>query len=237
MDPQGRTVEEESARVAGTQHGLVTRVQLLSAGISDDEINGRLRKGALIREYRGVYRVGHRAPSLEARYLAAVLACGEGALLSGRAAAYLLGLLKGSAPPPEVTTPTERRIEGIRTRRARRGEATDATTWRGIPVTTVPRTLIDLASLLPLADLARACHEAGVRHGTTPRDVEAVLARRPTSPGARKLRAVLHGDVHVTLSTLERRFLRRLQEADLPLPQTTAPPAAGASTAAGPPTA
>jgi Transcriptional regulator, AbiEi antitoxin len=223
MDPKDRTAEEKSARVAGSQHGLVTRAQLLTAGVTATEIKRRLQKGALIREYRGVYRVGHRAPSLEARYLAAVLACGEGALLSGRAAGYLLGLLKGSAPPPEVTTPTERRIEGIRTRRARRGDANDATTWGGIPVTTVPRTLIDLSSLLSLPDLARACHEAGVRHGTTPAQVEAVLARRPNSPGAKKLRRVLHGDVHVTLSTLERRFLQRLREANLPLPQTNRP--------------
>ena len=54
--------------------------------------------GALLPVHRGVYRVGHRAPSVEARYLAAVLACGEGALLSGRAAAHLYGLLKGPAP-------------------------------------------------------------------------------------------------------------------------------------------
>jgi hypothetical protein len=223
MGPQGRTVGEQLARIADGQHGLVTRAQLLSAGVTAKEIRRRLERKALLREYRGVYRVGHRAPSIEARYLAAVLACGEGALLSGSAAAYLFGLLKGSAPPPEVITRTERRIEGIRTRRARRGEAAHATTWRGIPVTTVARTLVDLSSSLSPADLARACHEAGVRHGTTPRDVEAVLARRPNSPGARKLRRVLHGDVRVTLSTLERRFLRRLEEAGLPLPETNLP--------------
>ena len=147
----------------------------------------RLRTGALLREYRGVYRVGHRAPSLEARYLAAVWACGDQALLSGRSAAYLLGLLKGSAPPPEVTARTARRVPGVKTRRITSPE--DATTWRGIPVTTVARTLVDLAAVLTADDLARACHEAGVRHRTTPAMVEAVLARRPRTPGAQKLRA------------------------------------------------
>ena len=223
MEHQGRTVEEEIGRIARRQHGVVTREQLLSAGVSKEEIRRRMQKGALLREHRGVYRVGHRAPSLEARYLAAVLACGEGALLSGRAAGHLFGLLKGTAPAPEVTAPTERRIKGVKTRRARCGEANDATRWRGIPVTTVPRTLVDLSSVLSFEDLARACHEAGVRHGTTPGQVDAVLRRRPKSPGAKKLRRVLHGDTHVTLSALERRFLERLREAGLPTPITNRP--------------
>ena len=90
----------------------------------------------------------------------------------------------------------------------------------GIPVTTVARTLVDLAAVLGVDALARACHEAGVLYGTTPEDVEAVLERRPTSPGAAKLRRVLHGDVRVTLSTLERRFLALLNAENLPLPLT-----------------
>ena len=73
--------------MAGAAHGVVTRVQLLRAGVSDAEIEQRLKTGALLREHRGVYRVGHRAPSVDARYLAAVWACGERALLCGRAAA------------------------------------------------------------------------------------------------------------------------------------------------------
>jgi hypothetical protein len=84
----------------------------------------------------------------------------------------------------------------------------------------VSRTLVDLAALLPPEALARACHEAGILHGTTPTQVDAVLTRRPQSPGAATLRRVLRGDVHVTLSQLERRFLARLEAAGLPLPQT-----------------
>jgi hypothetical protein len=68
----------------------------------------------------------------------------------------------------------------------------DVTVWSGIPVTTVPRTLVTLAASLSPEALARACHEAGVRHRTTPEQVEAVLARRPTTPGAGALREVLH---------------------------------------------
>ena len=220
MQPQGSTAEVKLARIAARSYGVVTRAQLEGAGLSPEEIKQRVGRGTLLREHRGVYRVGHRAPSVEARYLAAVLACGEGALLSGRAAGHLLSLLKGPAPPPEVTTPAWRRVNGVRTRRSRRIDPRDATTWRIIPVTTVPRTLVDLAAVLPADDLARACHEAGVRHATTPARLEAVLARRPNAPGAKKLRAILHGDVQVTLSKLEASFIACVKQHQLPLPRT-----------------
>jgi hypothetical protein len=150
---------------------VVTRLELLDARLTKAEIDGRVQSGALIVEFRGVYRAGHRAPSIEARYMAAVKACGKGAVLSGLAAAYLFGLVKGRAPPPEVTAPTGRRVKGVKTRR-RRLDARDTTSWHKIPVTTVPRTLVDVSSLLSLDELARAAHEAGVRHRTTPAQVE-----------------------------------------------------------------
>jgi very-short-patch-repair endonuclease len=218
-----RTVESVIARLATRSHGVVSRRQLLAAGVSDDEIEHRVAKGALLREHRGVYRVGHRAPSVEARYLAAVLACGDGALLSGRAAGHLWGLLKGAAPAPEVITRTERRVPGVTTRRSRTMQPADATTCRGIPITTVPLTLIALAAQLNAEDLARACHEAGVRYETTPHQVDEVLVRRSNAPGTRRLRAVLHGDTKVTLSKLEQRFLELLQDEGLTLPQTNRP--------------
>ncbi|MEA2443274.1 MAG: hypothetical protein QOJ12_566 [Thermoleophilales bacterium] len=188
------------------------------AGISEDEIRHRARIGALIRQYRGVYRVGHCAPSVLARYMAAVKACGPGALLCGLAAAYLHGLIKGPPPPPEVMTTTERRVEGLKTHRTR--QMGDATRARGIPVTTVPRTLVDIAAGLDDEDLARACHEAGVKHRTTPAHIAAVLQRRPSAPGAATLRAVMTGETKVTLSKLERGFLKRLAADGLPLPET-----------------
>ena len=137
------TVEQRLAQLASRSHGVVTRAQLLTAGLSARQIDERLKKGALIRMHRGVYRVGHRAPSLEARYMAAVKASGQGGVLSGMAAAFLWGLVKGTAPPPEVTARVKRRVKGVRARRNRLEEA-DKTRWRGIPVTTVPRTVVDL---------------------------------------------------------------------------------------------
>jgi Transcriptional regulator, AbiEi antitoxin len=213
-----------AGQLAESAHGVVTRRELLDAGVTRAQIARRLRSGALLREYPGVYRVGHRAPSVEARYLAAVRACGKEARLCGRAAAYLLGIVKGSPPPPEITAPTMRRVKGVKTHRSRSPHhANDVMTWRGIPVTTPARTLVDLAAVLSKDALARACHEAGVRHGTTPAHVEVVLERRPPRPGAGKLRAVLRGEVRVTLSKLEKRFLKRLREIGRPLPKTNRP--------------
>ena len=220
MAVQTTTVERVLARLASEQHGVVSRAQLLDAGVTRHEVEGRLESGALLSVHRGVYRVGHRAPSVEARYLAAVLACGDDACLSGRAAAHVLGLLRGgAAPEPEVSTPLKRRVSGVTVRRARIVAPDRALRW-GIPVTTVPRTLTDLAADLCIDALARACHEAGVRHRTTPAHVESVLVRRGRVPGAGKLRHVLNGDAPVTLSALERRFRELLEAHALPLPQT-----------------
>ncbi len=190
----------------------------MAAGVTSAEIQHRLGTGALLREYRGVFRVGHRAPSIEAWYLAAVRACGDEAVLSGRAAAHLHGLVKGSAPAPEVTCPRTRRVRGVVTHEARRTHPQDVTVLRRIPVTSVARTLIDLAASLRTDALARACHEAGVRYGTTPADLQAVLKRRSNTPGARKLRRIISGDEPATLSRLEARFLALVVEADLPRP-------------------
>lgn len=223
MQAPGRTVEEKLASMAGATHGVVTRERLLDAGITRQEIASRLERGDLLREHRGVYRVGHRAPSVEATYLAAVLAVGEGARLRGRPAAHLWRLVKGGAPPAEVITTTERRIKGVSTQRARHLDAQDCAVCRGVPVTSVARTVVDLAGELSEEALARACHEAGVRYGLTPNAVVEVLARRPTTKGAKKLRRIIDGDVRVTLSTLERRFLKLLREHGLPLPLTNRP--------------
>lgn len=85
-------------------------------------------------------------------------------------------------------------------------------------MTSVARTLVDLAAALGDEELTRACHEADVRFGTAPKHVDAVLARRPNAPGSRRLRWVLHGDAEVTLSRIERHFRELLVAEGLPLP-------------------
>jgi hypothetical protein len=190
--------------------------------LSATQIRDRVRSGVLISDYRGVYRAGHRAPSTDATYMAAVKACGDDAAITGLPAAHLLVLIKGKPPPPEVTAPTKHQVPGLKTRRSRLA-ARDVTEVRGIPVTTVARTIVDLAATLPPQALALACHEAGGRHRTTPREVAGVLERRPNAPGAAKLRAVMWGDTKVSLSRLESRFLSLLRAHNLPLPITNKP--------------
>jgi hypothetical protein len=217
---RGGSVEELIALIASQAHGVVTRRELLDAGVSSKRIRRRVEQGALIPVHRGVYRVGHVARSVEARYLAAVKACGDTSLLAGRAAAHLWRLIKGSPPKPEVLTSNDRRVRGVRVHRARRSELPNPVMKRGIPVTSVPRTLVDLASSLPEEALARACHEAGVLYRTTPKQVDTTLESLPNAPGRAKLERVLHGEIPVTLSCLESRFLKLLRKAGLPLPTT-----------------
>jgi very-short-patch-repair endonuclease len=215
--------ERKLAQLAHGTHGVVTRAEMLGAGITVAAIKSRVESGLLLPQYRGVYRVGHQAPNLEARYLAAVRACGDAAVLCGRVAAHLLGVLKDMPPSPEVIALVRRRVPGIEVRRTRHLDPQDRMVWRGVPVTSVERALVDLAAVLGADDLARACHEAGVRYKTTAAAVEAVLTRRPNSPGAGNLRRVLRGEVPVTLSKLERGFLELLRKAGLPLPETNRP--------------
>jgi predicted transcriptional regulator of viral defense system len=223
MRTLGRTVDRDIARLASRSHGVVTRAELIAVGISPEQIGRRARRGALIRVHRGVYRVGHAAPSPHALYLAAVRACGPDAVLAGIAAAWLWEIVRRTPPAPEVTAPTERRVPGVRCRRCRSLTRQDSTVRSGIPVTTLPRTLVDLAACLAAPALARAAHEAQVKHRLQPAQIEECLALHRSSPGAAELRRVLHGGERVTLSELESRFLAVLRANDLPLPLTNRP--------------
>ena len=223
MRPLHATVERELARIAHGQHGVVTRGQLEAAGVTAAEIKHRLATGALLRVYRGVYRVGHRAPNDLATYAAAVLACGADAMLSGAAGAHLLGMLREPPRLPEVTVPGNRRVPGIVIHRSRVVLPRDRIRREGIRVARPAWILVDIAADLSLGALTRACHEAGVKHRTTPGQVNAVLERRPTARGAANLRRITGGKELVTLSALERRFIRLLRSHGLPLPLTNRP--------------
>ena len=220
MAHQPRTVEEKIARLATRSKGIVTRKELLEAGVTVDQVTFRLRNGLLIPVHRGVYRAGHAAPSTEATYLAAVKACGSDAYLLGRAAAYHQALtpLARTPPPPEVMCGTERRVQGVRTRHVRDIHPLEVAEYRGIPITTVPRTLLDFAATAPEEEVARAVHEAQVKHRTKPSYVLAVLDRHPRMKGTGKLRRALSGETPVTLSRLETRFLELLRAAAITPP-------------------
>src|SRR3954468_20675311 len=131
MRPKNGSVGWQIAKIAGRQHGNITRRQLLGLGLSSSAIARRIRNGVLHLEYRGVYRVGHRAPNTLAHYAAAVLASGDGAVLCGLAAAYVYGFLRGQPPIPEVVTEAHRRVRGVIVHRARSFDPRHARGWEG----------------------------------------------------------------------------------------------------------
>jgi len=211
----------EAARIAAGQHGRVSRRQLVDAGIDRGRIQRWLADGRLSAVHRGVYAVGHAAPSPRADLMAAVLACGEGALASHASAAHLFGIIRDPPPEPEVTIPTDagRHHPGIVIHRDPNLTASmSEATWDGIPVTRLPRVLLDLAPRETPAALTRLCHEAWVHRGTTPRSIEECIARNPRKHGAGKLRRAMGSDV--TLSHLEDEFLALLERHKLPKPRT-----------------
>jgi very-short-patch-repair endonuclease len=139
--------ESAIARIAARQHGVITVVQLHRLGLSDSMIWKWVRAGRLHRVFRGVYAVGHAGLSTEGWWMAAVLAHGEGAVLSHLSAAYLWRMLEPRSGPIDVTIPSSsgrKRRKGIRLHRSP-SMPNDATTERdGIAVTTPARTLTDL---------------------------------------------------------------------------------------------
>ena len=211
---------EAVARIAGRQHGRISHAQLLDVGVGLDRIKRWRADGRLRRVYRGVYAVGHAAPSLYADLMGAVLAGGRGAVVSHRSAAHALGLVRVRPRLPEISVPapggrSQRRVVVHRAQLLTPG---DSTNLERIPMTSVPRVLLDLAPALTPPELCRAAHEGWVRHGTTPARVKACIARNPTKKGGPKLLRAIGSDV--TLSDLEDGFLELLARHDLPRPRT-----------------
>ena len=154
------------AAIAARQHGLVTLTQLIQAGIRRSALSRRVAAGRLHRIHRGVYAVGHAGLSPEGRWMAAVLACGNGAVLSHRSAAELWALLPHSQGGIHVTVPApsggRRERHGLRIHRSYLPPA-DTTVRSGIPTTTPARTIADLKRSLPPATARKAIREAEFR--------------------------------------------------------------------------
>jgi very-short-patch-repair endonuclease len=206
------------ARVAAGQKGMVTSAQLASAGLGGDAVRARVRKGRLHRVFRGAYSL---SPSLMpfAREMAATLACGDGAMVSHRTAGALWGIL----PPAKeihVTVPSRsgKSREGIRIHRPK--TPPKRTTRHGVPTTTLDQTLLDLARTEPPDTLERALNEARAQGLTTNRRLLSLAESSATKPGAKNLRAVLHGnDTGFTRSRAERELHRLIDGAGLPRPE------------------
>jgi very-short-patch-repair endonuclease len=154
-DPPDRRVGELARR----QHGVVARAQLRTLGLSVAEIEGRVRRARLHRVHQGLYAVGHLALTRNGRFMAAVLACGEGAALSHFSAAVLWRILEAEGQQIHVTAAKQRKCRGVVVHQAPlEGERVHRC---GIVVTTPARTLIDLADVVPRRRiLERAFDEA-----------------------------------------------------------------------------
>lgn len=175
--------------------------------------------------HRGVYAVGHLALTPEGRWMAAVLAFGPKAVLSHRSAGQLWGIVPRSSTAPEVTRPTTvRGRPGIVVHRSVL-PADEVTVLDGIPVTMVPRTLVDLAGLFNERRLERAWNEAEVRQLRGRLSVADVLARHPGRRGAVALRRLIEGErpADITRNDLEEGFLALVDRFGLPRPRMNAP--------------
>lgn len=204
-------------RVARDQHGIVTTRQLVAAGLSTAAISKRVRSGKLYRVHQGVYSVGHDGLSEPERWMAAVLACGPGALISHGTAAVHWELLRPLEGPIDVTVPTQNGRKARRAIRIHRCQslvqspfltsgsekrlAARGTIHKGIPVTTVARTLEDLKR----SELRPSLVRRAIR--------QAEFLRLPM------------GEIETdgTRSDLERDFLRLWHRHRLPAPEVNVP--------------
>jgi very-short-patch-repair endonuclease len=197
------------ARIAANQHGVISTAQLAAAGVHRRGRSRRMGSDLLHSIHRGVYAVGHRGLSREGRWMAAVLACGPGAVLSHMSAGQLWGMLRNRQPPSpavvdlpsHVTVPGNARTRrGIVIHRSRTLDERQTARRLGIPVTTPSRTLRDLRRTLPQPQFAAALRQAE-------------FLRLPIEQGL---------EPDHTRSELEARFLALCRHHRLPLPQVNA---------------
>jgi very-short-patch-repair endonuclease len=221
----GVALDREVAVLAGRQHGMVARWQLRGLGLTEQMVKSRLKRGAFHPVHRGVYAVGHRSVTVEGRWMAAVLAFGPDAVLSHRSAGQLWGLLPRTRVCPEVTRP--RHAAGRPHLVVHQGSllADEVVRERGIPVTSVTRTVFDLAGIASEREVERAWNEMEVRGLRDRLSVPDLLARYPGRKGAVVL-ARMAGRrglaLGITRSELEEAFLKLIDRFELPRPRLNA---------------
>jgi very-short-patch-repair endonuclease len=217
--PPGRVL----ARIAAGQHGVVSRAQVLALGVGSSYVTRLLAGGRLHLLHRGVYAVGHRGITERGRWTAAVLAAGEGAVLSHISAGLLWGIIDLDTVLIHVLVPGRGTLRrpGIVIHRTRDLPTMHRIERYGIPVTNVDRTLLDLAAMLPPDRLGYAVEAAG-RFGRL--ELPALVALCDASPGRRgagTLRRIALGvpsALRRTKSPPETAFLRLCAGHELPEP-------------------
>jgi very-short-patch-repair endonuclease len=199
------------------QHGVVSREQLLQHGFTRQAIAHRLAIGRLHQVYRGVYAVGRPDLTAHGEWMAAVLACGPGAVISHSSAAALWGIRADRRGPIHVAAPTDRRRPGIVVHR----RASERKYCKRIPVASPAQTLVDLAAELATGPLEAAINDADKLDLIHPEQLRDALEHLAGVPGVAKLRHTLDRRTFtLSDSELERRFLPLAREAGLPPPLT-----------------
>jgi very-short-patch-repair endonuclease len=217
-----REIDRAMSELAQRQHGVVARRQLLQLGMRRGAIARRLERGQLHEVLRGVYVFGPRRIGRRGRWMAAILAGGEGAVLSHRSAARLWALMPPGSGAIEVTHPTKRSIE----RKGVIGHQIELADdeWLvedEIPTTSPFRTIFDLAAVVTKRELERAWHEAEVRGLRDRVSLPMLLERYPGHRGSRRLRALLEADepVGFTRNDFEEAFVAFVDEYRLRRPR------------------
>lgn len=223
------TGDGEVARLAELQHGHVHLYQLRGAGIGRNALAHRLRTGRLHATLPGVFLVGRPQRDLLGRIMAAALYLKGDALVSARAAAHVWGLLDSTqqlggdeAVDVLVVGRGARGVKGVRIHRTRALPRQDNRRRHGIPVTSPARTLLDLAGVLDELELEAALLVALRKNLVRLSQLKDVMARNPRAKGVATLRTLLeHPDqLNDTRSGYERKLMRLLRDAELPLPVT-----------------
>lgn len=208
MEPP-RSADAGIAQIAARQHGVVALRQLRAVGLGPGAIAHRVRCGRLHRLHRGVFAVGHPRVTREGRWMAAVLAFEDGAALSHVSAAALWGLRPTNATGIHVTVPTcagRTQRERIVIHRSRTLGSEDVTQVQAIPVTSVARTLFDVAGTLAPGPLERAVEQSLILRLFDVRAAQRLIDADPTRPGAATLARIvgaLHDEPPLTRSELE----------------------------------
>jgi very-short-patch-repair endonuclease len=225
VSPDSVELDRAMAALAGRQHGVVARWQLLGLGMGPEAIKSRMRHRALHLVHRGVYAVGHRALTVEGGWMAAVLAFGPGAVLSHRSAAHLWGLVPRARIRPEVTKSGFARGRPHLVVHRSSLPVDEIVRVRGIPVTSVPRTMFDLAGMLADRDVERAWNEMEVRERRGRLSIPKLLERYPGRRGSLVLARLAERKtlpVGITRNDFEEAFLGFVDAHALPRPRMNA---------------
>jgi hypothetical protein len=190
---------------AANRWGVLSLDELRDCGLSRQAVAVRVARGSLHPLHRGVYAVGHANPPIEGRFLAAVKACGDGAVLSHFSAAALLGIVRWDERYPEVTVVGSgaRLHRGIRVHRTRELDPRDVARYQGLAVTAPARTLVDLAGMLDYRRLRRSVRQAQSLRHVELRQLNEALTRLGPRRGSRNLRSIMATGPAPTRSELE----------------------------------